>query len=291
MKEAKTNYWVSILLEAIYGGSVGGLKNRIPALRLILPWLVPKAAVAKYAQHYALTLEKVRGRIKMEDGDIHREDFFASIIRSGKMNEQQLAAQAGIFLTAGAETSATVLTATTYYLATHPEAHEKLRAEVTEAFSSYDKITGDATAALPYLHAVLEETMRIFPPSPVGPPRVSPGEFVDGIYVPQGVYVSTDIMSLHHDPRNAPQPHEWKPERWTGTSSEKPYSVPFSIGPRACIGRNLAYLEMKIALAKIVYRLDWEIVGESFDWPSSCKLTQLWKKEKLMVRYRDSFVT
>lgn len=51
------------------------------------------------------------------------------------------------------------------------------------------------------------------------------------------------------------------------------------------MGTNLAYLEMRIALAKIVHQLDWEIVGQPGDWPTSCKLTQLWKKSPLMVHY------
>lgn len=230
MKEAKANYWVSILLDAIYGGSIGGLKNRIPILESILPWLIPTAALEQYAQHSALTLRKVKKRMEIGDSQ-QREDFFANVIRTGKMDERQIAANAGVFLTAGAETSATVLSAATYYLATHQDCYGKLKREVTEAFPSYAAITGDGAAALPYLNAVLEETMRIFPPSPVGPPRVSPGEYVDGVYVPKGIYVSTDIMSLHRDPQNAPEPHVWRPERWLGENAQKPYTVPFS---RSC---------------------------------------------------------
>lgn len=120
--------------------------------------------------------------------------------------------------------------------------------------------------------------MRTFPPVAPGLPRMSPGEFVDGVYVPKGTYVSTDIMSLHRDPRNAPSPHTFDPERWLKSESERPYTAPFSIGPRMCIGINLAYLEMRVALAKIVYACDWEFAPDPGNWPDSCRLTQLWKK-------------
>lgn len=156
-------------------------------------------------------------------------------------------------------------------------------------FARYEDITGDAVAKLPYLNAVLEETMRIMPPSTVGPPRVSPGETVDGVFVPKGVYVSADIWSFTRDPRNVegpPAPDVFEPARWLDQGRVKPYSAPFLIGPRMCIGVNLAWLEMRITLAKMVYSFDWESIGEveGGDWLEQCQLQVLWKKPKLMVR-------
>lgn len=128
--------------------------------------------------------------------------------------------------------------------------------------------------------------MRTFPPVAVGLPRVSPGEFVDGVYVPEGIYVSTDIMSLHRNPRNAPSPHEFDPERWLGKDeSERPYTVSFSIGPRMCIGVNLAYLEMRIAIAKVAFAYDWDFATDPGDWTANCRLTQLWKKPALLCHF------
>lgn len=131
--------------------------------------------------------------------------------------------------------------------------------------------------------------MRIMPPSPVGPPRVSPGETVDGIYVPKGVYVSGDIWSFTHDPRNVEgpwAPDVFEPARWIDTD-RKPYSQPFIIGPRMCIGVSLAWLEMRLTLAKIVYSFDWSLVEDvqGRDWVKQCQLLQLWKKPELMVKF------
>jgi cytochrome P450 len=108
----------------------------------------------------------------------------------------------GRFLTAGAETSATALAATVWYLSRPAYAHclARLQDEVRNGFARYEDITGDAVAQLPYLNAVLEETMRLMPPSPIGPPRVSPGDTVDGVYVPKGVYVSADICKYQLSP-------------------------------------------------------------------------------------------
>lgn len=197
----------------------------------------------------------------------------------------------GSFLTAGAETSATALAASLWYLSRPAHAHclARLQDEVRNGFARYEDITGDAVAHLPYLNAVLEETMRLMPPSPIGPPRVSPGETVDGIYVPKGVYVSADIWSFTRDPRNVEGPagpEVFEPSRWVDPGRGRPYSAPFIIGPRMCIGVNLAWLEMRVTLAKMVYAFDWALKDEAEgdDWLERCQLLQLWKKPKLVVR-------
>ncbi|KAF7518743.1 hypothetical protein G7054_g13345 [Neopestalotiopsis clavispora] len=285
--KAQSHEWVSMLLNALYGSTVMAMTKRAPILQYVLPWLIPKGALETLARHQQLTFEKVRRRMDIGDSN-HREDFFAHVIRNKLQTEQQMVQEATVFLIAGAETTATTITTVFYFLARHPNVIKKLRDELHETFKSYSTITGDAVARLPYLNAVLEETMRVFPPVPPGPPRVSPGDFVDGIYVPQGTYVSTDIMSLHRHPLNAPSPHTFDPDRWLGSNKsghgdgdDKPYTAPFSIGPRMCIGVNLAWLEMRVALAKIAYACDWEFAPDPGDWPSSCRLTQLWSKPAL----------
>lgn len=293
VSKAEPHYWVSLLHGATYGSSVGLLAKRIAILGPILRW-APRFsqgaanAIKAMEQHAALTLEKTRSRIKM--GNEHGvEDFLAPAI--GKLSEEQLAHQGFIFLTAGAETSATALAAAVWYLSRPAHAHclARLQDEVRNGFARYEDITGDAVAHLPYLNAVLEETMRLMPPSPVGPPRVSPGETVDGVYVPKGVYVSADIWSFTRDPRNVEGPagpDVFEPSRWVDPGRGRPYSAPFIIGPRMCIGVNLAWLEMRVTLAKMVYAFDWALKDEAEgeDWLERCQLLQLWKKPKLMVR-------
>lgn len=218
-------------------------------------------------------------------GESHgTEDFFAHALKTGYNDENQLANQANVFITAGAATSAQTLATTLWFLGNPANARclERLQEEVRGSFTKYEDITSESVSQLSYLNAVLEETMRIMPPSPVGPPRISPGETVDGIYVPKGVYVSTDVWSIHRDHRLVERPGEFDPSRWLG--SNRPYTVPFSIGPRMCIGVNLAYMEMRIILAKMVYSYDW-VLTEDVDWLESSKLLQLWTMPTLMVQF------
>lgn len=91
---------------------------------------------------------------------------------------------------AGSETTATFLSGATYYLCRTPHAYMKLVDEIRSNFTAYNEITGRTTEHCPYLKAVIDEGLRVYPPAALGLPRVSPGETVDGIFIPEGVCVS-----------------------------------------------------------------------------------------------------
>ncbi|KAK7969632.1 hypothetical protein PG996_001927 [Apiospora saccharicola] len=274
VKEARSHYWVSILLDSLLTVSPYSMRPRMPILGLLLN-LVPycsrsaQAIIESNKHHANLTLEKVRKRIDL--GDTHIDDFFDHVLKHGDLNEAELASEANVLLSAGAETSSTALAA-------------------TFCFKSYQAITGDAVATLPYLNATLEESMRLFAPVPTGGPRISPGESVDGQYIPQGTAVAGAAFAVFRDPRCVPAHDAFEPERWLGErkQTEKPYSQPFSTGPRACLGINLSWLEMRITLAKLVYRYDWALEkdqSQGYDWIAGCKMHFMWKKPELMAHF------
>ncbi|WAO97046.1 Hypothetical protein NCS54_01475100 [Fusarium falciforme] len=221
-----------------------------------------------------------------------REGFFVHILRRGSFNEDQLAEQAKILLLGGSETTATFLARVTYCLLATPTALKKLQHEVRSSFSSRDEIDGDSTKKLPYLHAVIGEGLRLFPPVPIGLPRNRPGAMVDGYYVPLGTEVSVDKFVMSRDARNFPDPDSFHPDRRTGdgSGSIKEASRPFSLGPRACLGVNLAYLEAKMILAAMVYSYDWELGDKKLDWFGQVKLLTFWRKLELLVRFPPSGV-
>ena len=87
----------------------------------------------------------------------------------------------------GTDTLATFFAATTYFLGHNPLPHQKLKDELRNTFSSLSDITSASVENLPYLNAVIQESLRIYPPVAIPLPRVSPGEIVDGHYIPKGV--------------------------------------------------------------------------------------------------------
>jgi cytochrome P450 len=267
---------------------LSGLRKRLPLVNLYLPFVIPRDAGAMHQKHMALTREKLLKRLQMPNSD-DRGDFFSYLLRKGgnEVPEPELCQQANTLIVAGSETTATCLTGIVYCLLSNRSCLEALSNEVRSQFQLDTEITGDATADLKYLSAVIEEGLRIFPPAPFGLPRVSPGAVIDGHYVPPGITVSVDHWTTKHDERYWKDPHSFKPERWIdeGFGDVKQASQPFSLGPRACLGINLAYLEMRIILAKMAYHFDWELVNDGVDLFRDAKLYLLWKKPALMVRF------
>jgi len=93
-------------------------------------------------------------------------------------------------------------------------------------------------------------------------------------------------------------PDAFRPERWLQPSHplyETRYArdnrtvfKPFSFGPRDCIGKSLAYAEVRIFVARLVLRFDWELLPGQEDWMSKQKTSVTWEKGPLMVRFRES---
>lgn len=130
--------------------------------------------------------------------------------------------------------------------------------------------------------------MRCFPPLAFGLPRVSPGEFVDGYYIPKGVRLSAPHWVLNHNPQVWDRPFEFRPERWLRDEKSNPDQVtfPFSAGPRSCLGIAQANLEMRITLAKLVHTFDIRAAQDPGDWIGNAQMNLMWKKAPLMVDFR-----
>lgn len=107
------------------------------------------------------------------------------------------------------------------------------------------------------------------------------GTVVNGEYVPEGAAVSIPIYAASRSARNWSHPDCFIPERWVGedsqfSSDKREASQPFSFGPRNCIGRNLAYVEIKIIIARLIWHFDIENATEG-DWLDQ-KVYMIWEK-------------
>ncbi|MCJ1400938.1 hypothetical protein MMC11_004149 [Xylographa trunciseda] len=286
VEEARPNFWISLIGETTFAGSLQDVNRRLPLMKLITPWIIPNDSAAMRKKHFELSLEKMRKRMK---ADNTHEDFFKHMLseKNSVVNEATLLAEAHTLIVAGSETTATFLAGVTFHLLHNRSTFDKLINEIRTTFVSSSDITADSTAHLPYLHAVIEEGLRIYPPVAFGLPRVSHGANVDGYYVPRGTIVSTQFYCTTRDPRYWTAPESFVPERWlegSGYTDSKEASKPFSLGPRACLGINLAYLEMRIILAKMVWQFDLQ-VGRDLDWEEENQFHLLWKKPALEVKF------
>ncbi|ORX63930.1 cytochrome P450, partial [Basidiobolus meristosporus CBS 931.73] len=166
---------------------------------------------------------------------------------------------------AGTDTTSNTLTWAVYLLTKHPKSAQKLAEELDAAIPDRQaKIQDSELHSLPYLNAVISETFRCLPTVPIGLPRVIPkgGKTMKGYYLPGGTTVSVPINCLHLDPHVFPDPEAFQPDRWLveDTLLMKRYLIPFSYGSRACIGRNIAMMELRLTLASLYRRFDVQAV-------------------------------
>jgi cytochrome P450 len=92
---------------------------------------------------------------------------------------------------------------------------------------------------------------------------------------------------MYHNDGNFRDPFAYRPERWLGdpafAGDRKDAFQPFHLGPRNCLGRNLAYVEMRLILARILWNFDLRIAEESVDWLRKQRIYNFWQKGKLNV--------
>ncbi|KAF3401649.1 putative sterigmatocystin biosynthesis monooxygenase stcW [Penicillium rolfsii] len=168
-----------------------------------------------------------------------------------------------------------------YYLASHPSAYRELQLHIDKftpscckSHASCKAFNANEVSRIPYLDAVIKETMRLKPASPSGQPRQTPPEglWVDEVWIPGDVTVTVPQHTIQRDERYFTRANEFLPERWMETGLAMALEdafFPFGIGPLSCVGKRLAMIEMQVVLSTIARNFDLELApgenGEAFD--------------------------
>lgn len=209
-------------------------------------------------------------RANLEKGGRADLDILSVAIESGGFSDDDLVNQLMTFLAAGHETTASALTWATYLLCKHPDAQERLREEIRTSLPSLESdssISALDIDKLPYLNAVLNETMRVLPPVPITLREASHDTTIQGHFVPAGTSiiicpwaVNTSKALWGDDAR------EFNPDRWMGPGrantggADSNYAVTtFLHGPRSCIGKDFAKAEFACLVAALVGRFRLEL--------------------------------
>ncbi|MCJ1300724.1 hypothetical protein MMC08_003521 [Hypocenomyce scalaris] len=250
---------------------------------------MPKSLLARRDAHRQMTLEKSRRRLQLETDRI---DFLGPLTKpSSGVSEEEFTSNASGLILAGSETTATLLSGATFHLLRSPDSFAKLVQEVRSAFSSEDDINLVGVNGLQYMLACLDESLRMYPPVPAGFPRRVPegGASIAGNWVPEQTIVTVTQWAANRSPRNFNLPNEFIPERWLGdprfNDDDKAALQPFHVGPRNCLGRNLAYVEMRLILARLLWNFDLELVEACERWDEQ-EIYGFWQKTPLLVRLK-----
>ncbi|KAK1713911.1 uncharacterized protein CLUP02_17094 [Colletotrichum lupini] len=179
---------------------------------------------------------------------------------------------------AGTDTTGATMTLGTYHLCKHPEKYARLKAELKEVWPDLKGPTPTAQQLekLPYLTSVIKEALRMAPTTTSENSRLVPphGARIGGAEVPGNTIVSMGVLFPMQHPWAFETPEQYVPERWLVADEAAKqrldrYFVPFSKGPRSCLGINLAWCELYLAYANLFRRFELSLDGtkdDDFDW-------------------------
>jgi cytochrome P450 len=261
-------FWVPLISDSIKAGALEQATRRMAttgsSLQEFLQWCIPGDIAQTRLRHLNYSREKILKRMEQKNSD-HR-DFLYYVMKQqdkGDLNKNEVIVNGALFIIAGTETTAGFLTGL-FNLLTRPENKhilDMLTKEIRENFRSDKDISFQALVTLPYLSAVIDEGLRIFPSAPIGFTRSVPqgGDTVCGEYLPGGTTVSVCMWAATHSERNFVDPYVFRPERWFDRENDTDKlgaSNAFSLGPRGCIGKHLSYMEMRLIIGKLLWHND-----------------------------------
>ncbi|OCH88052.1 cytochrome P450 monooxygenase CYP63 [Obba rivulosa] len=250
---------------------------------IIKQWIIPRvneALLEKAKRREATSLQNHEERTLLDTLTEETED--EASVRYGLLN----------VLMAARDTTAALLSFTTYFLSLHPEVMERLRQEVIEICGQAGRPTRESLTRMSYLNAVLNEALRLFPPASAGARQavkdtiIRSGDHDRLIHIPNNAHVMYIPIALHRRKDLwGEDADDFNPERWldpamtTRLSARPTMYIPFLQGPRMCPGQEFAKLETSYLLARIVQKFSrFELVPEAL--PKGAAPPQHWKSKK-----------
>ncbi|MDH4256929.1 MAG: cytochrome P450, partial [Gammaproteobacteria bacterium] len=204
--------------------------------------------------------------------EVEQYDFLSMYIdatdKDGRhFSDRELIDELITLIVAGYETSAGTLNWAWYLLATHPGAEATLLAEARRLMPDRDAITIDSVTDMHYAQAMLEETLRLYPPVWLYSRRSLEADELTEYDIPPDTDIFLSPYILHRTAEFWEDPDRFEPARFGQDSAyakgERPY-FPFSLGPRRCLGEYFSFLEMKIHLGYLLQRFRLEPVDDRF---------------------------
>lgn len=280
-------------------------------------YLFPHLAAGR-ARYMAYSKQQASER--MASKDVDRRDFFHYLLSAvdaetgAKFTVPELWGESNLLIIAGSDTTSTALSSAFFYLVHNPEKLKIATDEVRRIFSDVEEIVKSPKLnELTYIRAVLDEGMRLSPPVGGILPRevLKGGITIDGEKIPAGIDVGTPHYTVQHNPAYYPEPFRFVPERWIeGAQSDitlpsggrtttkddvhtaKSAFCPFSVGPRACIGKNLAYAELLLSLGRVLFLYDIRLApGEAAKVGDGAIELEVGRRRRGEYQLKDSFTS
>ncbi|WIV66243.1 cytochrome P450 [Natrialbaceae archaeon AArc-T1-2] len=256
-------------LSAATNELVAAMADRFEMPALFVPDWVPTRTNRRFdaaVDRFDGTLERAIADRREGDGETESAGFdvlgaLVDAADEGELSDQELKDQLFTLLFAGHGPTATALEFAWFSLARTPEVAERLASEV-------DDLEGEPSLSSPgpdsYVASVVDETLRLYPPVFELWREPNADVTIRGYEVPAGTELLLPVYTLHRDERWWDEPEQFRPERWADEDvpAEEFAYVPFGVGPRSCIGRRLATLTLRLAVATIARRYRFELAPD-----------------------------
>ncbi|XP_010696237.2 dimethylnonatriene synthase [Beta vulgaris subsp. vulgaris] len=211
-----------------------------------------------------------------EDGDfmdVMLSNLVEGCDMSGYTRETVIKATALILLLTGSESTSITLTWAISLLLNHPKALKAAQEELDQQVGKQRWVNESDIANLPYLQAIIKETLRLYPPSPLAGPREALEDcHIDNHFIRKGTRIIVNIWKVHRDPRVWAGPDEFRPERFLNEHGSIDFRgqsfeyIPFSLGRRACPGMNFGLQVVQLMLGQLIQGFDmWTEDGGPVD--------------------------
>ena len=209
-------------------------------------------------------IEKIIARVHQDrlENQEDRGDLFSHMVfvedEHGRMSDKQLRDEAMTLIFAGHETTAHALTWTWYLLAKHPGEVDRMREELDRVLGGR-RVEVKDLPNLPYLEMVVKETLRLMPSVWAYARQAQRDLVIEGYEIKKGQTITISHIAMGRNAKYFDAPLEFRPERWTRELERalpRGAYTPFAGGPRVCLGKQFAMMEMRMILATLVQRIE-----------------------------------
>uniref|UniRef100_A0A803MTH5 Cytochrome P450 n=2 Tax=Chenopodium quinoa TaxID=63459 RepID=A0A803MTH5_CHEQI len=193
-----------------------------------------------------------------------------------------------ILLLTGTETSSSTIEWAVALLLKHPECYNKAKKEIDEHVGRDRLIEEQDLQHLPYLHCIINETLRMYPVAPILPPHESSEDcVVGGYHIPKGTMLTLNLWAIQNDPNVWDEPSKFKPERFENVEGDRVgyQFMPFGSGRRACPGENMATRVVGFTVGSLIQCFEWESGEEEVDFEEKVGVS-MWKAKPLQAKFK-----
>lgn len=299
----------SMVVELMQLAGVFNIGDFIPALE----WLDLQGVQAKmkklhnkFDRFLSAILEEHKTKARQSNGQVKHKDFLSTLIslenvdgaEGGKLSDTEIKALLLNMFTAGTDTSSSTVEWAMAELIRHPNIMAQVRKEL-DSVVGRDRLVSDLDLPnLTYFQAVIKETFRLHPSTPLSLPRMASDSCdINGYHIPKGATLLVNVWAISRDPNEWNNPLEFRPERFL-PGGERPNAdvrgndfevIPFGAGRRICAGMSLGLRMVQLLTATLAHAFEWELADglmpEKLDMEEAYGLT-LQRAAPLMVHPR-----